>query len=373
MPKVRVISSDNHVIEPPDFWTSRIEPKFRDQAPIVVREEDGDWWYCEGNRIVGLGIGAQPGMRFEDQTKLSQSGLYEDVRLGAFDPDEHIKDMELDGIDGGVVFPTIAFMSYNVVQDSELLTAIFTSYNDWLGEFCQPYPDRLKGIGILNVDDVQVGVKELKRCAKLGLAGGMIPVYPPAGKRYSSPEYEPLWATAQDLGMPIHLHLATNRPGPGQEFQKVDKSTQAFVTNTDYWIRMSLCDIIFSGVLEHYPQLRIGSIEMELGWIPHFLERIDYTYTQRAMRPDWHRFDEDMLPSDYVHRQVFFGFQEDGLGVRLRDLIGVDNLMWGSDYPHRESTFPRSKQILAEILEGCTEEEKAKISGGNAAKVYNFN
>jgi predicted TIM-barrel fold metal-dependent hydrolase len=99
---------------------------------------------------------------------------------------------------------------------------------------------------------------------------------------------------------------------------------------------------------------------------------MDYTYTQRVGRPYWYHFKEDMLPSEYFYRNVFVGFQEDALGVRNRDVIGVDNMQWGSDYPHWESTFPRSRQILEEILADCTEEEKAKIAGGNAARVYNL-
>ena len=113
-------------------------------------------------------------------------------------------------------------------------------------------------------------------------------------------------------------------------------------------------------------------MEHELSWIPHFLDRLDYTYTQRTQNGVWYRYKEDMLPSDYFHRNVFLAFQEDALGIRDRDIIGVDNLLWGSDYPHSESTFPRSRQILEEILVECTEEEKSKITGENAARVYHL-
>ena len=244
--------------------------------------------------------------------------------------------------------------------------------NDWLAEFCKPFPRRIKGIAMLNLDDVQSGVKELERCAKMGLAGAMITIYPPEERAYDSPEYEPLWAAAQDLGMPLSLHISTNRPGPGQQFSDTDIIKPSFLCNVDHWARMSLANIIFSGVFERYPKLQVGSVEQELSWVPHFVDRMDYTYTQRVQIDPWYRFKEDTLPSDYFHRNVFLGFQEDGLGIRLRDVIGVDSLLWGSDYPHHESTFPRSRQILEEILVDCTEEEKAKIAGGNAARVYNL-
>jgi predicted TIM-barrel fold metal-dependent hydrolase len=260
------------------------------------------------------------------------------------------------------------------VPDSALLTAIFKTYNDWLAEFCNAFPARLKGIAMLNVDDVPSAVKELERCAKMGLVGGLITVYPPEGRGYNLPEYEPLWAAAEALEIPLGLHIATNRPGVGQEFgvgEQVDRVSSAFLANADHWIRMSLAHMVFSGVFERHPKLQIGSVEMELSWIPHFLDRIDYTYTQRVQEGRY-RFQEAMLPSDYIHRNVFYGFQEDGLGIKLRDIIGVDNLLWGSDYPHVESTFPRTQQILEEVLAECTEEEKAKIAGGNAARIYHL-
>ena len=373
MGSYRVISSDNHVFEPADLWTERVEPKFRDRAPCIIRMNDEDWWVCEDRKIVGMGLGSMTGVRFEAPEKLRKEGLYEHVRIGSYVPEEQVNDMDADGVDAGVVFPSIGFLMYNVVANSELLTALFRAYNDWLGEFCKPYPDRLKGIALLNLDDVQVGVEEMKRCVKMGLVGAMIPVSPPPERKYDSPEYEPLWAAAQDLGISINLHIATNRPGTGQEFKNRDNLSASYRANVDHWVRMSLGDIIFGGVFERYPNLKVGSVEHELSWVPHFLDRMDYAYTQEAPKPGWYRFKEAMLPSDYFHRNVFVGFQQDGLGVKLRNIIGVDNILWGSDCPHPESTFPRSRQILDEILADCTEDEKAKIAGQNAARTYNIN
>ena len=372
MADYRVISSDNHVFEVPDLWTSRIEPKFRDRAPRLVHEEDSDWWYCEGIKGISLSAGSQAGRRFEEPEKLTRKDRFENVRPGGYIPDEHIKDMDADGVDISIVYPTIGLGLFTSVQDSELLSAIFKTYNDWLAEFCSAHPDRLKGIAMLNVDDVAAGVIELERCANKGLAGGMITVYPPLGRSYDQPMYEPLWAAAQALGTPLSLHVSTNRPGPGQEMVNQDTLSLAFISNTDHWVRMSVAHMIFSGVFERYPKLQVGAVEMELSWVPHFLDRIDYSYTERPLKEAFYRFQEDMLPSDYFHRNVFVGFQEDALGIRLRDIIGVDNLLWGSDYPHVESTFPKTHEILEEILADCTEEEKAKIVGGNAARIYHL-
>ena len=374
MASYRVISSDDHVFEPADMWTSRAESRFKDQAPHVVRKDDGsDWWVCGDHKVGHMGGGAQAGRRFEEPEKLSIRDVYENVRPGGYEPDAHVKDMDIDGVDVSILYPTITLNLYRI-PDSQVLSAMFGIYNDWIAEFCRTYPERLKGIAILNLDDVQEGIGEMERCAKMGLSGAMISVYPPEGRGYFTLEYERLFATAQDLGMPLALHIGTNRPGPGQQFTNDLNMRPAFEANVDHWVRMSLGDMIYSGVFERYPKLHVGSIEMELSWVPHFLERMDYCYTQRAQDRGgyWRKLEEGMLPSDYFHRNAFLGFQEDGLGVRLRDIIGVDNLLWGSDYPHPESTFPRSRQILEEILDGCTEEEKAKIAGGNAARIYHL-
>ena len=374
MGSYRVISSDSHVFEPPDLWTSRTEPKFKDRAPYVIHrpEDDTDWWVCEGMKGVSGGSGgSQAGKRFEASETLTMADKMENVRPGGYIPEEHLKDMELDGVEASIVYPSQGLLLYSV-PDSELLSALCRAYNNWLADFCHPFPQRIKGIAMLNLDDVQEGVSELTRCAKMGLAGAMISVSPPAGRSYHSPEYEPLWAAAQDLAMPLSLHVATNRSTSQDPVLDLEAFDPAFITNIDHWVRMSLASIIFGGVFERYPKLQVGSIEQELSWVPHFLDRLDYTYTQRTPSTAWRKFKTDLLPSDYFHRNVFLSFQEDALGIRDRHLIGVDNLMWGSDYPHPECTFPRSRQVLEEVLAECTEEEKAKIAGGNAARVYHF-
>ena len=372
MDSYRLISSDNHVLEPPDLWTSRMEPKFRDRAPHILRMEDGtDWWVCDGQNIDSVAGGTQTGVRFEAPESLTYADVFENVRPGGYIPEEHVKDMESDGVEISIVYPTVAGVLYRV-PDSELLAAMFRTYNDWLAEFCKPFPDRIKGIAALNVDDVRQGVRELHRCANIGLSGAMISVYPPEGKGYYSHDYDPLWAAAQDLEIPLSLHIGSNRPGTGQEFGDIISARPSFLCNVDHWVRMSLGDMIFSGVFERFPKLQVGSVEQELSWVPHFLDRMDYTYTQRAPRDYWHRFKDSMLPSDHFRRNVFVSFQEDALGIKMREFIGVDRLLWGSDYPHQESTFPRSRQILDDILSECTGEEKAKISGGNAARVYHL-
>ena len=371
MSTYRIISSDNHVMEPADLWTSRIDSKFKGREPHVVQLDDGsERWFTDGIKGQFVAAGTQVGVRFEEPENLTNFGVSADVIRGGYIPEEHVKDLDVDGIDVSILYPTVGLQLYCTVPDSELLSATFRAYNDWLAEFCAPYPDRLKGIAMVNVDDVQDGISELERAAKMGLAGAMITIYPPEDKPYVLPMYEPLWAAAQDLDMPLSLHITTNRPGPGQQYADFDTLRSSFLCNTDHWVRVSLADMIYSGVFERYPKLMVGSVEQELSWIPHFLDRLDYNYTQRAIGDFSYRFKRDAIPSEYFHSNVFLGFQEDAMGIRDRDIIGVDQLLWGSDYPHPESTFPRSRQIIEEILMDCTEDERAKIVGVNAARIY---
>ena len=376
MPSYRVNSSDNHIAEPPDLWTSRMEPKFKDRAPRLVHEDGMDVWYCDGVKFGNVVAASQAGIRFDRQEELVHSNrevlpdddIFEHNRPGGYIPAEHVKDQDTDGVYAGVLYPTSTFALYRIVSDNEFLSALFKTYNDWLADFCSAFPKRLKGIALINTDDVHEGVVEMQRCAKMGLAGVATPIIPVAGREYDSPEYEPLWAAAQDLEMPISWHGFSDRLGAAGG----RRATASWVTNRDHWTRMSLTDIIASGVFERYPKLHVGAIENGLSWAAHFVEMLDYIYTQRTRSDDWPRYTADVLPSHYFYTNVFLSFQEDALGIRLRDVIGVENMVWGSDYPHRESTFPETQRILGEILADCTEDEKAKIAGDNCARLYHI-
>ncbi len=251
------------------------------------------------------------------------------------------------------------------------MSAVFRAYNDWLAEFCRTDPSRLKGIAMVNLDDVQDGIKELERAARLGLAGAMITEHPLDDRRYDQAEYEPFWAAATALNLPLSLHTATRRQGKirGAGNQTLrDASSRA---TKAFYPALSMCDMILSGVFERHPRLILAIVEFELAWAPHVLSTMDYVYRERHEEAVY-RFKNAMVPSDFFHRNVMLSFQEDAIGIRLRDVIGVDNMMWGSDYPHSESTFPQSRRILSEILAGVPDDEQAKIVGTNTARVYGF-
>jgi predicted TIM-barrel fold metal-dependent hydrolase len=364
----RLISSDDHVMEPPDLWTSRTDKRHRDRAPRVVREEAADWWVCDGMKLLSFGPGSQAGKRFEAPEKLTPLGRAEAVRPGGYDPLARLKDMDQDGVDVTVVYPSVAVAIYHI-HDTTLLTPLARAYNDWLADFCSAAPRRLKGIGMLNAEDVPGAVAELQRCAKLGLAGALVQTYLPEGASYMDPAFDPLWAAAQDMDVPLALHVGANRPGPEQQMSK-GSIRRSFMATYDHWVRISLGDMVFGGVFERFPRLRMGSIEHDLGWVPYWLDRMDYVYTQKVRRAGDLVFKDGMLPSGFWRRNCFVSFQDDALGVRLRERIGVENMLWGSDYPHVESTFPRSRQILDEVLSPCSEDERQRIVCGNAARIY---
>src|SRR2546423_1608159 len=222
---------------------------------------------------------------------------------------------------------------------------------------------------MINLDDVRDGIKELERAARLGLSGAMITEYPAEDRRYDQPEYEPFWAAAAALDLPLSLHTARRRQGKirgagtGTLRDASSRATKAF------YPALSLCDLIFSGVFERHPALTVAIVEFELAWAPHVLAAMDYTYRERHEEAIY-RFKGDLRPSDFFRRNVVLSFQEDALGIRVRDAIGVGNIMWGSNYPHSESTFPRTRKILADILASEPEDEQAKIVGDNTARVY---
>jgi predicted TIM-barrel fold metal-dependent hydrolase len=376
MAVAHMISSDSHVIEPPDLWSDRVPAHLRERAPQVVTEDDGShWWYVDGRKTMSF-LGIQTGLRFDkDPTKLRVSATVDQVRPAAFDPAAYIEENEqVDGVWGQVLYPSQGLVLFSI-PDSELLSATMRAYNDWLAEFIAGRTDRMKGIGMVNVDDVADGVKELQRCHELGLSGALITVKPPAWAPFRDRRYDDFWAVASDLSMPLSLHTATDRSDPrdaGSFKLDVRDVPPAVFFNKDFAIREALADLIFSGVFERFPDLRIGAVEFELAWAGYFLDQMDSTYLYRPIRGEWHRFPEGTLPSDYFHRNVFCSFQEDAIGVRLRDVIGVEGLMWGSDYPHTEATFPRSKEIVEEVLAGVPDAEQALIARDNCARLYGF-
>lgn len=362
-----LFSSDSHIVEQPDLFTTRIDRRFADRAPRVIDHGGVDFWVVDGYEGVPAVNPSRAGDRFEDaESRRRRVRFSSDVRPGAYLPDEWIADNESDGVYGGVLFPSMSLIFYGIA-DSELLSAVCRTYTDWAIEFAAAYPARLKAIAMLNTDDIGAAVAEMTRARERGASGVLIPVVP--GERaYDDPAYEPLWAAAQDLDLPLNMHIATNRtPGQWKELFKPSVS----VSRPDDWVRVSIADMILSGVFERHPRLRVGSVEHEAGWAAFFVQRMDYHYTESLdFAGAYPRFSDGALPSDFFHRNVFVSFSDDDVAIRNRDIIGVENLMWGNDYPHGESTFPRSREIVAERLKGVPDDEFVRLTQSNAARLY---
>ena len=368
-----MLSSDTHLIEPPDLWTTRLAARWAAEAPhVVVDDATGtQWWVVAEQRTLSFAGGAQTGDRFEKPIELRTGATFDEVRPGGYDPHACLADNEADGVWGQVLYPTEGLMLYTQAH-SELLTACARAYNDWLAEFCAAAPDRLKGVAMLNTDDIAGAVAELERGHAMGLAGGLIPTAATPDQPYDSPAYEPLWEAAAALSMPLSLHLGANRRGATGVDSDLSRIRPSYFAVCEHWVKVSVADMIFGGVFDRHPSLRIGVVEHELGWIPFFLDRVDYTYTQRHGNARYLRFATVERPSDFFRRNVFCSFQDDALGIREREVIGLDGICWGSDYPHTESTFPRSQQIMGERLTGVPDADRHKILWDNAARLYGF-
>jgi predicted TIM-barrel fold metal-dependent hydrolase len=366
----KILSADSHVIEPADVWTSRVDHRFRDRAPRVIKQvgsREGDFFVAEGLRPFPVAGFAVAGVDPKDFGEKMAAG-YPGVRPSAWDPELRIKDQDRDGVRGEVLYPSLGMRLFQM-EDGELRAACFSAYNDWLADYCSHDPRRLAGVAMVSLDDPLTGVEELQRAAKKGLRGAMIWGAAPAERPYSDPSYDPFWAVAHDLGIPVSLHILTERRG-GSDFRSVMRAYPSL----HHSVGQSLTDIIFAGVLERFPNLKFVSVENDIGWIPHFLQRLDHSYEKyRYLEKDYLAKDPiTNPPSYYFRRQVAATFQDDRVGVVMREFIGVKSLMWGSDFPHSDSTWPNSLAVIERDFEGVPEQERRMMTSSNVAALYGF-
>ncbi len=374
MAEPQLISSDSHVSEPSDLWVERLDIKYRDRAPRVVLNpegQEGAYFVYEGypphNLAIGLGAGRTP----EELAAFLKTGTYADARPGGWDPAQRLPDMELDGVEAEVLYTTLGFRLF-WLKDAALQRACFRVYNDWLAAYCSYAPRRLKGLALISLYDPKEGAQELERCARLGLKGAMIWCSPPADQPYSSELYDPFWAAAQDLDMPVSLHAITGMERIPWEYGAEKRAMRATVTPHE--IEKSFSILILSGVLERFPRLKIVSAENNCGWLPYYLQRMDRGFARFGPSGTVTPWPTKLTlkPSEYFRRQMYCTFIDDSFGVASRHWIGVDNVMWSSDYPHTASTWPHSRDIIARDFKDVSEVEKRKIVRENAAQLYGF-
>ncbi|MEC9152218.1 MAG: amidohydrolase family protein, partial [Pseudomonadota bacterium] len=317
MPDKLILSSDSHVFEPPDLWTNRIDDAFKSRAPRMERVGDVDHLVIEdGQMIAGIGLISNAGARYEAPETIADHARFEDVHQGGYEPSQHLKDMVIDGVYGEVLYPSQGLF-YFKVADPLLFSAICRTYNDWLAEFCSADRDRLKAIAMINADDVADAVSELERTAKLGFSGAMIAEYPIESRRYDHPDYEPLWAAAASLDLPLSLHTATRRVQSNSALGERSVQDASRRSTKVFLPALSMCDMIFAGVFERHPKLRLAIVEFELSWLPYVLTNMDYTYRERNQEALF-RFKGDTVPSDFVAQNVYLSFQEDQDGISMR-------------------------------------------------------
>ena len=363
-----VVSADSHVLEPADLWTTRLDHRFRDRAPQVVKHPSGPGYAFVAPGIrpfpvaTGWGLG-KSGKELQEQ--LSKG--YEAARPSGWDPAERIKDQEIDGVAAEVLYTTLG-MPLFALEDIELQQACFRTFNDWLAEYANYDRKRLHPIALISLEDVAHGAAELRRAVKLGLKGAMVWGEPPADRPYTSTIYDPFWAAAQELEVPVSLHVITEK-NQSKDVKLAGGGAISSISMTAiHSIQQTLCSLIFGRVLERFPRLQVVSAENDSGWVAHFMYRLDHFYQKFDTMSE--KTALPMKPSDYIRRQVWATFQDDPVGPVTTRLFGEDNFMWASDFPHSDSTWPNSLKVIADDFAGVPEAVKRKIVFENAARLY---
>ncbi|MCC6534486.1 MAG: amidohydrolase [Burkholderiales bacterium] len=373
----RRISADCHIDLPwlpPDLFTANASAAMKARMPYVADGPDGAHWTSKSGFSYGLvcGVGPSGAKLVPGQNhrvdRMAQTGLYEDAKRGVrrvIDPELRLKDAELDGVDAEVIFGILGAATR--LGDQEAAREMFRIYNDWLAGFCSHHPDRLIGLACLPYGDVGAAVEEIHRVAAKGLRGlelscswDMEPMW--------HPSWEPLWQAVSEVNLPLHFHTFPSVSPAAREKEPPASRRAAMFTRVSGF-QMNLVNIlaavIGAAVLERYPKLRICFGESGIGWIPYALERMDFEWEDR-----FRDLGLKMKPSDYWRRQCKATFQYDRIGAKLIDDLGVETLMWGSDYPHTDGVWPESSRYIADQFAHVSPAAVHQITCRNAGRFY---
>src|SRR4029450_12908679 len=275
MAEHRVISADSHFVDPPNMWAERLDKKFKDRAPHTVQGlqgREGEFFVCENISPIPVAAAFGAGVPSEQLPEHNKKG-FEAAPASVWDPAARIKDQDRDGVRAEVIYTSMGMPLYGL-DDTQLRPPCFRPYNDWPVEYCSHDPKRLLPLGLITLEDIEAGIQELRRIAKKGMRGAMIWAEAPSDRPYSHPDYDPFWAAAQDLTMPLSLHILTGRRGTGVDFFKGDLALQ--VATLHHEIERSLAVFVLGGVLERFPQLTIVSAENDVAWMAYFMWRMDF-------------------------------------------------------------------------------------------------
>ncbi|MFT7600011.1 MAG: putative TIM-barrel fold metal-dependent hydrolase [Acidimicrobiales bacterium] len=370
---MRYYSGDSHVVEGRDAFAG-LEEKFGRAAPHIEKDlggKKGEFLVIGDNRPVPVGRLGIAGKRLDDPAtdELIARG-YDGLNPGVLDSELRLAEQDTDGIAGEVMYPSLSMFTF-AVEDPKIKEAAFQRHNDWVFDYCSPDPDRLIGIGCLPVPDVDACIREVKRAGGKGVRGFSIPSHTLISQPYCDPVYDPLWALLQEMDLPITMHIFTGTSfdcglpdhwgTPGGTVKGYTLSHTTVVNST--------IDIIIGGVVERFPRLKFVLAEFETGWVAHFKQRFDHA----AYRTPW-ELDKSltMKPSEYFDRNFWVTFEDDVHGIQTRHDIGIDNLVWGNDYPHHDSIWPNSMDILSDVLSGVPQDEKDRMVWNNVIGLYNL-
>ena len=362
------VSADGHVVEPADLWTTRMDKRFRDRAPRVESRPEADYYIIEGLTEFPVGLeGVTIEEKIQGQVTTPKGRRHAETRPGAWDPQPRLVDQERDHLRAEVIYPGGFGLQFFHVQDAEYQREIIRVYNDWISEFCSAAPDRLLGSALLPMrGPVEWAAEEAERIAGMkGIRTILIPAE--VERSYAHSDYNPMWDALQDIGLPVSTHSGT---GTGEAiFAKIERlGTGLGVTDNKVLQPMrAMADLIWGAVPQRYPQLRFVVVEGGIGWVASLLGFMDHWWNDHR---HWMEPQLDEAPSTYFKRQFWATFEDDRAGILTRELVGVDRLMWGSDYPHTEGTFPYSQEQIMRDFMGVPEAEVYQMVTSNAAQLY---
>jgi predicted TIM-barrel fold metal-dependent hydrolase len=395
--RYEMISADCHVDLcwlPPDLFTANASPEMRDRMPYVVDGPKGKTWVTKKGANLGLAGGMGSGGReyvpgrIHRADRMAEKGIYEDGRKGIrrlTDPELRIKDQDLDGVQGEVLYGILG--ATGRMNDPDATVETMRIYNEWLADFCSTHPERFAGLASIPNNPIDAAIAEVERVAKRGTVRGLDIANSPDLKPLWDPYWNPLWEVIDTCGLPLHFHTIGSRlPEPlqrlvfmgsdlsraGAEVTAEEKglARMAFATHiTGFQINMAqiLMAMIYGGVLERYPRIRVVLGEAGIGWIPYILWRMDGEWEDQ-----FKDLSLTMPPTEYWKRQCWATYQTDPVGLKLTEELGADKIMWGSDFPHPDGIWPDSREYIARETAHLPADVRRKIVCDNAARLYNF-
>jgi len=364
----RTIDCDQHVIEPPDLWEKYLPKKYRDQAPRLVKDRDGgDAWQL-GDAVESLGLVAA--MNKTPKTLKWTGVKYSEMHPGIFEPEGRLELMDEDGVDAAVFFPPQRTMIYFMSQDKAFSYAGMQAYNDFIAGFCAHKPERLGAIFQMPSSGIEDALAELRRAGDAGAKGVGLATWP-SGEALLSEVDDRFWEVAEELAMPVHIHIGLTPPTVKTKKVAERGGTSQLVQFSTTMSRMPVlfAEFIFTGVFDRFPGLTVVGGEVGAGWVPFFKQELDDRYRRNRY---WTGVNLSMLPSDYYLRNCKVGVVSDQFGVQNCDAVGVDTMMWCSDFPHHITDWPNSHHLINSMSLGIDEGKKRKIFCENAGKLYGF-